>query len=395
MPAILSGILRHWLGLVGVALVTTAGILWMFLLPTLLRGAAGNPYLGILAFGLLPALFFLGLILMPVGAWLARRRDGKAAIPRTLSFTDPVVRRAGIFLLVTTLANLIIGSQLIYSATHYMSSNEFCGTACHNLMTPEYTAHKVGKHANVECVQCHVEPGAKGYMKAKLNGLNQLAGFLRNHYPKPVRAGEGKLPSTDTTCGGCHSLKGMSEEKLIVQTKYSEDEKNSIVKTVIVVYPGKIHRMHGPEGPMKLECIECHNRAAHAFEDPNVALDKAMAEGAIDVKLPFAKKVALEALKLPVDSAAEVEKSFAGHYAGLQVAKSASAVGAIWARNVFPAMKVSWGTHVSKLGHDGDKGCFQCHTGKADGAGQDCSTCHNLAAMDEPSPKVLSDLLGK
>lgn len=42
------------ISLFGVVLITLGGGLWLFLLPTLLRGSAENPYLGILAFMVLP-----------------------------------------------------------------------------------------------------------------------------------------------------------------------------------------------------------------------------------------------------------------------------------------------------------------------------------------------------
>jgi len=43
-------------------------------------------------------------------------------------------------------------------------------------------------------------------------------------------------------------------------------------------------------------------------------------------------------------------------------------------------------------------GCFRCHDDQhanSDGSRkipQDCSTCHNLLAMDEANPKILADL---
>lgn len=49
---------RHWLSLVGVALVTTAVISWVFVLPLRIRGHVDNPYVGIVIFLILPALFF-------------------------------------------------------------------------------------------------------------------------------------------------------------------------------------------------------------------------------------------------------------------------------------------------------------------------------------------------
>jgi hypothetical protein len=72
-------------------------------------------------------------------------------------------------------------------------------------------------------------------------------------------------------------------------------------------------------------------------------------------------------------------------------------VAAIYNRNVFPDMKVTWGTYPNNLGHMDFVGCFRCHDDQhADKDGktvpQDCSACHQILAMDEPSPKILVDL---
>jgi len=44
-------------------------------------------------------------------------------------------------------------------------------------------------------------------------------------------------------------------------------------------------------------------------------------------------------------------------------------------------------------------GCFRCHDGShtsADGQTipMDCDTCHTLLAVDDPNPKILSDMAG-
>ncbi len=74
----------------------------------------------------------------------------------------------------------------------------------------------------------------------------------------------------------------------------------------------------------------------------------------------------------------------------------------IYSQNVFPFMKVTWGTHPNHIGHNqfghgSYPGCFRCHDSdhtSKDGKTitQDCSACHNLLAQDEAKPKVLSDL---
>jgi hypothetical protein len=389
----------NWITLSGVVLVTTAAILWLFLLPTLLRGSTGNPYLGILTFGLLPAVFFAGLILIPVGAaWAAKRRHAKgveeAHVP-PFSVANPDFRRIVGFFAVTTALNIVIGSQLAYSAVGYFESNDFCGKTCHSVMQPEFDAHKTGAHANVECVACHVSPGAAGFAKAKMNGMHQLLAIASGHFNRPLKADHEKLPPVEDTCLRCHSVESIPAERMRVSTKYNDDEANTPSRTVLVVYESKIHKMHAGKGPQAMACIECHNRPTHRFDPPERAVDAALASGEIDRALPFARKYALQLMSAAYgnreEATREIEKSFAEKYRESEPARhAAKALSAIYLRNVYPDLKLTWNSYPNNLGHTDAPGCFACHDGKA--ATQDCGTCHNLVSMEEPAPKVLSDL---
>src|SRR3974390_1535333 len=96
---------RHWLSLVGVALVTTAGISWLFVLPLQMRGHVANPYIGIIVFLILPIIFFLGLALIPMGVYLSKRRirQGLAEAPFD---RRAAMRRLAWFFGITTLVNV-------------------------------------------------------------------------------------------------------------------------------------------------------------------------------------------------------------------------------------------------------------------------------------------------
>ena len=63
--------------------------------------------------------------------------------------------------------------------------------------------------------------------------------------------------------------------------------------------------------------------------------------------------------------------------------QTVTAVQDIYARNVFPAMKVTWGTYPNNIGHTFFNGCFRCHddSHKANDGSvikQDCETCHAM-----------------
>src|SRR5712692_9224105 len=103
---LLSG---HWLSLIGAALVTSAGFSWLFVLPMQVRGNAGNPYIGLIVFIAIPVIFCLGLALIPIGIYLGRRRV-RAGLATILD-RKTSLRRLWLFLGLTTLANLVIGTQ--------------------------------------------------------------------------------------------------------------------------------------------------------------------------------------------------------------------------------------------------------------------------------------------
>jgi hypothetical protein len=161
----------------------------------------------------------------------------------------------------------------------------------------------------------------------------------------------------------------------------------------------------------EMDCIDCHNRPAHAFEVPDRALDRAMAAGLISPALPFAKKKGLEILKADYktreEAAEKIAEAFKAFYQQnypavytehmADVKAGAQELAAIWSRNIFPAMNVTWGKYPINVGHTDFPGCFRCHDGShatQDGntITQDCNACHNLLGMDEKNPKILTDL---
>jgi len=161
----------------------------------------------------------------------------------------------------------------------------------------------------------------------------------------------------------------------------------------------------------EMQCVDCHNRAAHSLELPEHAVDHAMAVGQISATLPFAKKTGVELLKATYTSDDEAaQKIPAGlnafyqqKYADIWAKRSndvqlaGQALLAIYRNNVFPDLKVTWGTYPNNLGHIDDPGCFRCHDGGHATADkkvitQDCSTCHQMLATDETDPAILKTL---
>lgn len=97
-----------------------------------------------------------------------------------------------------TVVNVVIASQVTYRGVTYMEKDQFCGESCH-VMKPQFTANRRSVHRNVECVDCHIVPGAAGFAEAKASGVRQLLEVTLNNYPGPFlrrfrRTGWYRLP---------------------------------------------------------------------------------------------------------------------------------------------------------------------------------------------------------
>lgn len=341
------------------AVLTTASALtiisfWVFEI-MLGGGAATYPYAGIVFFLILPSIFVFGLILMPVGGLLRRRRLRKRGelpeeYPR-IDLNQPPLRRAVVLVGAFTFLNVVIFTTASYRGTQYMDSVQFCGQTCHSVMQPEFTAYSNSPHSRVACVDCHIGPGASWFVRSKLSGVRQVFAVAFHDYPKPIPSPVLQLRPARATCEQCHWPQRFEGNIMLVRTEYSPDRANTPLTTVLAMKVGGrnadgmigIHGHHldpgvqityiatdrkrqvipqvtytDPDGKTTIynstdekptaaelargehrvmDCMDCHNRPTHKFQLPDQALDTAIAEHYISADLPFIKKEALEALK--------------------------------------------------------------------------------------------------
>ena len=388
-----------------------------------------------------------------------KRRGLYPATFPPLNLKNVEFRRLLTFVGVTTFANLVIASQLTYGAVAYMETVPFCGQTCHTVMQPEFTAYQSSPHSRVACVECHIGPGESWFVRSKLSGIRQVFAVTFHTYDTPIPTPVTNLRPARETCEACHWPQKYGEDRLRVIDKFGDDENNAATKTVLLLKIGGgnhgvgIHGTHlgpgvhiryghsdtqrqvipwieysGPGGNTvyraegapadgkglsirEMDCMDCHNRPSHGFKLPERAVDEAMAAGDISPNLPFAHKEGVEILKKPYLSRAAastaIPAAFEAYYRQsypaiykdrhADVMRSAQNLLGIYNRNIFPAMKITWGTYSNNIGHTDFPGCFRCHDdshASADGrkVTQDCSACHSLLAVEEPAPKILTDL---
>lgn len=146
----------------------------------------------------------------------------------------------------------------------------------------------------------------------------------------------------------------------------------------------------------RMDCMDCHNRPSHPFAlSAERAVDDAIAIGDIPRTLPFVKREAVAAVKSEYADHAAASEAIARRLrdfyrnGGLydsrrdEVERAVNGATGVYRRNVFPRMRVGWGTYPNNIGHMAFPGCFRCHDGThaaKDGSviRQECDLCHTM-----------------
>jgi hypothetical protein len=372
-------LIRSPLSIAGMVLTTISAVVFLVVFFADLFGMHSNPYIGIVFFLILPGIFVFGLILIPLGAWIERRRRLAGKPPSDLRWprvdlNDPNQRRMAIATFALTMVNVVIVSLGAYRGVEYMDSVQFCSSACHTVMKPEGTAHQDGPHARVACVQCHVGSGAASFAQAKVSGTRQLIAVALHTYSRPIGAPVRNMRPARDTCEQCHWPEQFHGDKVRRIVEYGDDEKNTASVTTLQVHVGGgserlgtatgIHwhmnlaneieyiatddkrqvipyvRLKDRSGTSReyvvdgvtpallakgerrrMDCIDCHNRPAHTMAaTAERTVNAAMARAEIPATLPFVHREAVKALKASYPTqdaaAAAVGKSMREFYRG-------------------------------------------------------------------------------
>ena len=446
----------NWIGKIGVILASTAFISFFILEGLSLIGVFRSTYTGIVTYFVIPIIFVIGLALLPF-AWRKQKKQTGTTLHHVFlekldngevggsNFWEKVVPVVGILTIVNVLFIVAAGS----SAMHYMDESEFCGTACHTIMGPEWQVYSVSPHSRVPCVDCHIGEGVQALASAKINGAWQAVAAMFDLFDRPIGTPIHNLRPATETCGKCHWPEKHYGSKLVKIARYRNDEANTRQYTTLNL---KVDAANGvgsgihwhiaednevryssvddlredmiwvevkqPDGKFKrftnnnladstfehteprvMDCVDCHNRATHIYELPGAALDRALARGLIDANIPYIKREALASIITSYADKAtalstiqdRLESFYAVEYPDtdyLSLPGSIEAVQAIYDRNIHPAMKIDWNTYPNHLGHRVEFGCFSCHNFMQHEQSDGCFRCHNRHLVDEAGSSI-------
>ncbi|GIK60713.1 MAG: cytochrome C [Ignavibacteriota bacterium] len=338
----------------GIAAISFGLIIFLFILD--IFSGESNPYLGIITFIILPAILIFGLLLIAYGIIRERRRI-KRGLERSGKFlvidlNDIKQRRAVTFFTVGTLLLIFFSAFGSYKAFEYSESDEFCGTICHEVMEPEYTAYLSSPHSRVGCVGCHIGSGADWFVKSKISGAYQVYSVLFNKYSRPIPTPVHELRPAEGTCEQCHSPGHFFSEIKYKSDYFLYDEANTKSSIAMLLKIGggnselgraegihwhmnianKIEYIHldekrnvipwvkqinsegkeiiyrsteidfnekdvPEENRRTMDCIDCHNRPSHIYNPADKSVNLSLSLDRIDKTLPFIKSVAVDILE--------------------------------------------------------------------------------------------------
>ena len=350
----LRGVSVNWYGKLGVILTSSSFITFIIFQFAMLLGLLTNAYIGLIIYLLFPALFIIGLILIPLGWFGYRKATGKTTSQLLNErFADdekqPQIWGSKVFRIIIylTAINILFMVGVSVRMLHFMDQPVFCGTACHSVMNPEWTTYQVSPHARVKCVECHVGEGVGALIDSKLNGMWQMISLTFNLYEQPIPTPVHQLRPARETCEKCHWPSKFYGTKLKTIARYANDSLSTPAYTTLglKIDTGKgenragIHwhinpanevrylsiddkredmvwvETRNPDGifhrynnktldyyqPDKSEirifdCVDCHNRATHIYEYPNDAIDERIGLGLISRDIPFVARQAKAAI---------------------------------------------------------------------------------------------------
>jgi hypothetical protein len=325
-----------------------------------------HPYADLVIWLILPALVFLGVVLIFVGARREQRKSQYGAAGRLIvDFNDPIHRRLAVVVLTGFLLLSLLYAFAGYRAYEFTESETFCGMMCHKVMGPEYRSHAFSVHAEIPCVDCHVGPGAKYFLLYKLKGTRQLFDVLLDRYPRPIPTPVKDLRPSQEVCENCHGPKYQINQRLESRTYFLSDKQNTRKTINLLLRMGKVeitterppkmhwhssttseivyasdrkrnvipwirvkrldgkervYRVAGAEmsdadaakaGTRRMDCVDCHNRQGHPYNPPDAILDALLSLRLVDPDLPEIKRISVKVLDDEYASREEAEQKIA------------------------------------------------------------------------------------
>lgn len=378
-----------------------------------------------------------------------------------------------LFFLVAAIGSVATVTGVV--AVQWTETSDFCGR-CHTMgpELKAYTMSPHREVACAEChVEPGITGWVKAKINGTKQLYQLLTGTFPTPIPAPDHA---DLPPTSVTCVKCHDVDALVANggpvRLVLRNHYQPDQNNTHDTVALVLRPAgfggtsdtrgvhwhinsdveyvsgdpraqkidlvtvnlpngtkeqfiaakeigvatdvgpDINRLVTTETQRRMDCIDCHNRIGHGIPSPDQAVDDALDQGLISVRLPYIKKEASDVLSIEYASNEDADAAIEGihdfytaQYPFLasvwksDIDAAVAQLKRIYREVATPEMRVTAATYPDNLGHQTAPGCFRCHDGAhykvVNGAVTNeaipsaCATCHTFPQIGAVESGVL------
>ncbi len=349
---------------------------------------------------------------------------------------------------------LIILAPISVISWEYSNSDAFCTNACHQVHPEESNAHKlVSRHREVACVECHI--GRMGFFESlwEKAGHTSHAWALMVGYERPTTSKS--MKTAEKSCVTCHTSEPHPKNVLYRAEHFAEDRRNSSNTTMMIMrlvgrefgreerlglnwhasdamsywssgpYRDQIHKVVAklPDGSertyldvraedkdgdgveRKMDCLSCHNRVGHPFNDPDTTLDQLLARGTLPSDAPYLKQTLMDLYRqhtsedaagiTPEQVSEDVREGLSRYGPGAEEGQAPAIeadqleqvemLATAWLQGAanLRSEGLSWRDFPSNTGHSDSPGCFRCHNGRMQTEDKqiipvNCTTCHSI-----------------
>lgn len=431
----IRGMWRTPLGLLGLGITTVSATIMVIGAVVDMLGLIDNPYVGILIYMVLPGGMLLGLGLIPMAAWLRRRKWHKHRVEKehlVINLSNHAHRIGLLAFLVASVVIVAILSLVGYEGYHFTDSPQFCGMVCHQVMEPEYTAYQRSPHSKIACVECHIGSGAQWFVRAKISGLRQVVAVATDSYSRPIPAPVHELRPARDVCESCHWPERFYGKKVKTFTSFANDDQLNPEKTDIALHIGgrnpeteafegihwhvsndvqvsylpandtrtkiskvKVKRPDGstdefvnadlvnPEGEEHewrvMDCIDCHNRPTHIYDLPEERVDFGLLSKKINPLIPGIREDCLAVLTKDYSTREQAQEQMLSDLTALQESRDAKQA-ALHADDIVKASEFLIETYLGNVWPEAKVvwGTYKSHLGhQLSDEGYGCWRCHD------------------
>ena len=260
-----AALARHPVAIAGAVIATVAAVVFIALAIAVVVGLLDNPYAGLVVFIVVPALFVLGLLLIPLGMWLQRRKLQRhpeaVAEWSVIDFRKPrgPPHHPGGHRPDAPSTWSSCSSRATARCTGWNRRRSAARPATNRCTRSSPPGRRTSTRACAAPTVTSARARARSFTTSS-SACGSCTTSITRQIPRPIPGVADLRPALEV-CGNCHWPNRDLGDRVRVVREYADDEPNTETTTVLHMFTG------GPGKPTRV------GRAIHWHADPRITID--------------------------------------------------------------------------------------------------------------------------